>query len=176
MRINLVRRSTARLVAIAVATMLALTACSALPARSGGGDDDDSGGSLVEFELSGPAARYLAIAEPANAKLDDAFDELEDNDSDLAEARADFALAAQTERSFDRDLLAIAWPAPIKATARALVNVNEARVAITEQAAAATSLADVAKFKQDIDVANDVLEVQVELIRQQLGLPPPDTS
>jgi len=78
--------------------------------------------------------------------------------------------------SFDRDLLAIAWPAPIKATARALVNVNEARVAITEQAAAATSLADVAKFKQDIDVANDVLEVQVELIRQQLGLPPPDTS
>jgi hypothetical protein len=164
-----------RLTALAAIAALVLTACSALPARTEGDHDDDAG-TVVMVELSGPAARYLAIAEPANITLDRAFDALEDNESDLAAARFDFALAASTERAFDRDLLAIALPAPVKVTARALVNINEARVALTEQAAAAISLTEVDQFKQDIDVANDVVEVQVGLIRQQLGLAPPDAS
>jgi hypothetical protein len=171
------RRDAARLSALAALTIaaLVLTACSALPTRIEA-DDDDGAGTVVMVELSGPAARYLAIAEPANLTLDRAFDALEDNDSDLAAARSDFALAATTEQAFDRDLLAIALPAPVKVTARALVNVNEARAALTRQAAAATSLAEVDEFTQDIDVANDVVEVQVALIRQQLGLGPPDAS
>jgi hypothetical protein len=169
------RIDAARLTALAAIATLVLTACSALPARTESDDDDDAG-TVVMFELSGPAARYLAIAEPANITLDRAFDALDDNDSDLVAARADFALAAATEREFDRELLSIALPAPVRATAQALVNVNEARVAVTRQAAAATSLAEVVQFKQDIDVANDVVEVQVGLIRKQLGLAPPDAS
>ena len=136
---------------------------------------DDS--PLITLQLSGPAARYLAIAEPANARLDTAFDVGSRTATATSpETQADFRLAAATERSFDRDLLAIALPPTIRATALAMVKVNEARAALTEQAAGSTTVAQVEGYEQDIDVANDVVEQQVDIIRDQLHLPPPDTD
>jgi hypothetical protein len=168
-----------RFVTLIVGAALVLTACSSLPARDDGESDDDP---IVTLQVSGSAARYLAIAEPANISLDQAFDGLEDLEGDaadpstLAEQQADFRLAAATERSFDRDLLAIALPSAAEATARALVKVNEARADITSQAAGAQSADQVESFEQDIDVANDVVEQQVKALRDELGLPPPDSS
>jgi hypothetical protein len=171
--------NTHRFAALVVGAALVLTACSSLPARDDENSDDDP---IATLQVSGSAARYLAIAEPANISLDQAFDGLEDLEDDAADPstlpaeRADFRLAATTERSFDRDLLAIALPPAAEATARALVKVNEARADITEQAAAARSADQVEDFEQDITVANEVVEQQVEILRDELGLPPPDSS
>jgi hypothetical protein len=169
-------RSSARPLALAAIASIALvlTACSALPARSDGDADDDS--PLVSLQLSGSAARYLAIAQPANVTLDVAFDGLADDDNDVSTAVADFRVIARTERAFDRDLLALALPPATRATARELVAVNEARATITEQAAASRTQAEVESYEQDIDVANEVVEYEVGLLRSQLGLPPPDSS
>jgi hypothetical protein len=168
-----------RFAALIVGAALVVTACSSRPARDRDDSDDDP---IATLQVSGSAARYLAIAEPANFSLDQAFDGLEDLEDDaadpstLAAQRADFRLAASTERSFDRDLLAIALPPAAKVTARALVKVNEARADITAQAALAQTAEQVDAFEQDIDVANDVVEQQVGILRDQLGLPPPDSS
>jgi hypothetical protein len=57
-----------------------------------------------------------------------------------------------------------------------MVKVNEARASLTEQAAGSNTVAEVKGYEQDIDVANDVVEQQVDTIRIQLHLPPPDTD
>src|ERR1700756_327675 len=57
------------------------------------------------------AAKYMAIARPANRKLDHEFDALKDHEKDnLAAVRADLHAAAATERQFDRQLMAISFP------------------------------------------------------------------
>jgi hypothetical protein len=60
----------------------------------------------------------VAIARPANRRLETGFDGLEDDDrDDLAAARADLRDAAATERRFDRRLLALKLPPPTEAVA-----------------------------------------------------------
>ena len=64
-----------------------------------------------EFETAGSWLfrwrSYLAIALPANRRLDEDFDGLDDNHNDLAAAEAALRDAAATERQFDRLLLAL---------------------------------------------------------------------
>ena len=122
-------------------------------------------------------AQYLAIANAGNEALERDFDALEGPDADdLAAAHADLQDAAATEHRFDRRLDAIAFPPAIEATANALIKVNEDRAALTTRAAATPSIAGLREFEKQLDAANEPVEVQVKLIRRQLGLPPPDTS
>ena len=122
-------------------------------------------------------ARYLAIAQPANRQLDHEFDGLTDHeDADLAAAEADLRAAAATERRFDRQLIAITFPPHTEPFVRLLVDVNQARAALTGAAAAATSLRQLRGFQPRLDAANEPVEQAVPVIRSQLGLPPPDTS
>ena len=123
------------------------------------------------------AARYLAIARPANHQLDHEFDDLKDHEkSDLAAARADLRAAAATERRFDRQLIAITFPPPTEPIVRLLYRVNQARAALTSTAAVATSLRQLRGYQRRLDAANAPVEDAVRVIRDQLGLPPPDTS
>jgi hypothetical protein len=123
------------------------------------------------------AARYLAIAQPANHQLDHEFDSLKDHEGDnLAAAQADLRAAAATERRFDRQLIAITFPAPTEPFVRLLFDVNQARAALTTTAATATSLHQLRGFQPRLDAANEPVEEAVRVIRSQLGLPPPDTS
>jgi hypothetical protein len=123
------------------------------------------------------AARYLAIARPANHKLDHDFDGLKDHEGhDLAAADADLRDAAATERGFDRQLLAIAFPPHTEQIVRLLFSVNQARAALTATAAASTSLRQLRGYQQRLDAANGPVEDAVKVIRGQLGLPPPATS
>ncbi len=123
------------------------------------------------------AARYLAIARPANHQLDHEFDDLKDNEnSDLAAAQADLRAAAATERRFDRQLIAITFPPPTEPIVRLLYRVNQARAALTSTAAVATSLRQLRGYQRRLDAANAPVEDAVRVIRDQLGLPPPDTS
>jgi hypothetical protein len=160
-----------RLAGVVVAAALALTACS-----SGGSGDDDAD-STFTAPAGSLGAKYLAIANPANEKLDNAIDALEDDDhKDLKASAKDLTAAAAVERAFDRSLLAITWPPAIEATAKSMVAANEARADIDMQAAGSMSLAQLAGYEQDLDVGNGVVERWVTMIRTQLDLPPPDTS
>lgn len=123
------------------------------------------------------AARYLAIARPANERLDRDFDGLEDaSHDDLAAAAADLRDAAATERRFDRQLLRLELPPAEETIARLMVSANESRARLTERAAASRTLTALARYLPRLTAANAPVEEAVIVIRGQLGLPPPDTS
>jgi hypothetical protein len=129
-------------------------------------------------ELSAMAARYMAIARPANRELDREFDAFDDHmkDGDLAAARADLRAAVVTERRFDRQLMALSFPPRTEPFVRLLYRVNQARAELTSTAAGATSLRELRGYQRRLDAANEPVEDAVRVIRAQLGLPPPDTS
>ena len=127
--------------------------------------------------LASLAARYLLIARPANHRRDVEVDGYGDAErGDLARARADLLAQVATERQFDAGLLRIPFPARIERTARAMVRVNQARIALTEQQARAGTLAGMRGPDGRHRAADAALEAQVRLIRTLLRLPPPSTS
>lgn len=123
------------------------------------------------------AAAYRAIALPANHRLDQEVDSYNDHARDnLAIAEADLREEVATERWFDQRLLKIAFPAAIAATARALVRVNNQRIALTAEQARAVTVAELLALNPGHRAADAAVEVQVRIIRRQLGLPPPAQS
>jgi hypothetical protein len=123
------------------------------------------------------AARYLAIAQPANHRLDVENDGYGDDEhDDLAGARTDLLDEIATETQFDRQLLAIGFPAPIEAQVQALVTANKARIALTRRQAGATTLAALRAFDSQHQASDAAVEAPVRQIRRLLGLPPPETS
>ena len=122
-------------------------------------------------------ARYLAIAQAGNRRLEHDFDALDGRDRDhLAAADADLRDVAATERLFDHKLLGIAFPPETQQTARLLITANQARAQLTQTAASSTSLQQLHGYRRRLDQANGPVEAVVRMIRSQLGLPPPDTS
>jgi hypothetical protein len=123
------------------------------------------------------AAEYMAIARPANHRLDVAVEAFADHaHHDLAAAEVALRLEAATERRFDRQLAAITFPPAIASTASALVRVNEIRARLTERQARARSISALLSFAANHKMADAQVEAQVRAIRAQLGLPPPETS
>ena len=123
------------------------------------------------------AAGYMAIARPANRRLETDLEGIEHRDrNDLAAGAADLRDAAATERMFDRQLLAMRLPPATEAVARQLVTANEARARLTDQAATSTSLRQLRQYERRLDAANRPVEDAVRVIRSQLSLPPPETS
>ena len=129
-------------------------------------------------ELKAMAGTYMAIAQPANRELDHEFDGFDDHmkDGDLAAARADLRAAAVTERRFDRQLIALSFPPRTEPFVRLLYRVNQARAMLTSTAAGVSSLNELRGYQRRLDAANEPVEDAVQVIRAQLGLPPPDTS
>ena len=136
------------------------------------------GTAVTSAELTAMAARYMAIARPANRELDHEFDGFDDHmkDGDLAAARADLRAAVVTERRFDRQLIALSFPPRTEPFVRLLYRVNQARAELTSTAAGVTSLRELRGYQRRLDAANEPVEDAVRVIRAQLGLPPPDTS
>jgi DNA-binding GntR family transcriptional regulator len=143
---------------------------SAHPARTAG--------TLTAIQRRVLAARYLAIAQPANRMLDHDFDGQHDAEErgDLAAADADLRAAAATERAFDRRLIALTFSPSAQPFVRLLYQVNQARAALTATAATAMSLTQLHGVRPRLDAANGPVEEAVQVIRDQLDLPPPDTS
>ena len=153
---------------LALATGLAAAGCSA-GAKSGG-----SAGGTGTKEL---AAAYMAIARPANHRLEIEVNSYNDHARHyLARAEADLREEAATERWFDRRLLKIAFPSAIAAAARALVRVNDQRIALTTEQARAMTVAALLAFNARHRAADAAVEAQVRIIRKQLDLPPPGNS
>ena len=123
------------------------------------------------------AARYLAIAQAGNRRLDSEFGRLQGRDrARLAAAHRDLLKVAATERLFDQRLLGIAFPAATEQIAQLLYRVNQARASMTAAAASSASLARLHTAERRLTQANKPVEQAVTIIRSQLGLPPPETS
>jgi DNA-binding GntR family transcriptional regulator len=180
---------TAGSVLLGTALLAAGCASSGPPARSPASQSPASQGTASQSpaargtaattaELTAMAARYMAIARPANRELDHEFDGFDDHikDGDLAAARANLRTAVVTEHRFDRQLIALSFPPRTEPFVRLLYRVNQARAELTSTAAAATSLRELRGYQRRLDAANEPVEDAVRVIRAQLGLPPPDTS
>jgi DNA-binding GntR family transcriptional regulator len=175
---------TAGSVLLGSALLAAGCASSGPPARSPASQSTASqssaarGTATTTAELTAMAARYMAIARPANRELDHEFDGFDDHikDGDLAAARADLRAAVVAERRFDRQLIALSFPPRTEPFVRLLYRVNQARAELTSTAAGATSLRELRGYQRRLDAANEPVEDAVRVIRAQLGLPPPDTS
>jgi hypothetical protein len=166
--------------ALACCLMLAIAGCASGQAASGttgGAHDAKHAHHWTDRNLRALAKAYMAIAEPANHRLDVEVDKYEDErHHDLAAAELALRAQAATERQFDRDLAKIGFPPPIAATARALIEVNEIRARMAEREARATSISELLSFGSQHKLADAEVEAQVRVIRAQLGLPPPETS
>ena len=170
---------TAGSVLLGSALLAAGCASSAPPARSPASQGPASQSpAATTAELTAMAARYMAIARPANRELDHEFDGFDDHikDGDLAAARADLRAAVVTERRFDRQLIALSFPPRTEPFVRLLYRVNQARATLTSTAAGVSSLNELRGYQRRLDAANEPVEDAVQVIRAQLGLPPPDTS
>ena len=170
---------TAGSVLLGSALLAAGCASSAPPARNPASQGPASQGPAgTTAELTAMAARYMAIARPANRELDHEFDGFDDQikDGDLAAARADLRAAVVTERRFDRQLIALSFPPRTEPFVRLLYRVNQERAELTSTAAGVTSLRELRGYQRRLDAANEPVEDAVRVIRAQLGLPPPDTS
>jgi hypothetical protein len=174
-------------VGVAVACVLAVLAagCGSSaggPGTGGAGSSAAGDGTTITATLSPAvrkalAARYLAIAQPANHSLDVENDGYGDDEhDDLAGARRDLLDEIATETQFDRRLLAIGFPSPIEQQVQALVTANQARIALTQRQAAATTLAALRAFDSQHQASDAAVEAPVRQIRRLLGLPPPATS
>jgi hypothetical protein len=123
------------------------------------------------------AAKYLAIAQPANRSLDAENDGYGDAEhDDLAAARKDLLDETATEARFDSQLLAIRFPASIEQQVQALVSANKIRIQLTQRQARATTLASLRAFDSQHKAADAAVEAPVRQIRRLLALPPPATS
>ena len=156
-----------RLLLLVLSLLLGLAGCASItsprPAASPG--------------LPALAAAYLAIARPANHRLDHAVDGFGDSSrDDLTAARADLRAEVAAEHWFDGRLLRIPFPVPVEAVARAMVAANVQRIALTEREARSASLAALGSFAARHRAADAQVEIFVRAIRRLLHLPPPVTS
>ena len=164
------------------AAVAVLAGCSGGPAEpASAGKPAASHSATAGLALGAPrkalAARYLAIAQAGNKRLEVEFDRLHKEDRlRLAAAHRDLREIAATERLFDQRLLDIPLPAATERIARFLNWVNQARAAMTAAAASSTSLARLRADERRLTEANKPVEQAVAIIRSQLGLPPPKTS
>ena len=164
-------------IALTCCLMLAIIGCAGGHTASGGAHDAKHAQHGTDRNLKVLAKAYLAIAVPANHRLDVEVDKYEDErHHDLAAAESALRAQAATERQFDRDLAKIGFPPQIAATARALIGVNEIRAGLAEREAKARSISGLLSFDSAHKLANAQVEAQVRVIRAQLGLPPPETS
>jgi hypothetical protein len=123
------------------------------------------------------AAAYMAIARPANHRLEVAVDSYNRlSHTNLAWAEADLRDEAATESWFDQRLLKIAFPPAIGAVARALVSANNERISLTKLQSRASTIAQMLALNKRHRAADAAVEAQVRIIRKDLGLPPPENS
>jgi hypothetical protein len=152
----------------------------ATAASSGAGQASPPAGSVTALSPATQkalAAKYLAVAQPANHSLDAENDGYGDAEhDDLAAARKDLLDEAATEARFDSQLLAIKFPAAIEQQVQTLVSANKIRIQLTQRQARATTLASLRAFDSQHKAADAAVEAPVRQIRRLLALPPPSTS
>lgn len=164
----------ARVVRVTLAAAVALfmaTGC------AGGHGRRDHAAALTVARRHALAAAYLAIAEPANHRLEIAVNGFNRRwRHDPAAADAFLRAQAATERWFDRRLARIPFPPAVASIARAMIAANQHRIALTDLESRSVTVAQLGSFGSGHRAADAAVEVQVRRIRHALGLPPPSDS
>jgi hypothetical protein len=165
-------------VAVLLLVLVAVAAgCGTVHPAGHAGQRTPPGSGPARSGLRALGSAYLAIAQPANRRLDTEVDGFTDHEHhDLGAAEAALRAEAATERRFDRLLREIPFPPPIATTARALIWANQRRAALTARQARSPSLARLVSFNGLHRAADAAVEAQVKILRRALGLPPPETS
>jgi hypothetical protein len=144
---------------------------------AGGAQPGSAGTAASPGGMKTLAAAYLAIARPANHRLDTENDGFTDHEhGNMAMAESDLRAEAGTEQRFDRLLSQIRFPPQIATTARALIQANNCRIALTLRQARSSSVTTLLSFDHRHRAADAAVEAQVKVIRRDLGLPPPSGS
>ncbi len=129
------------------------------------------------WHLKALARKYLAVATPANHRLDTANDGFTESEhSDLAAAQADLKSEAATEHWFDRHLAKISFPPAIEAIVRSLIEANQNRIRLTDIQSKSGSLSQLKSFDEAHRGTDEAVENEVKLLRKALRLPPPSDS
>ncbi len=174
-----VRAPRARTWVAVVMLVLVPLAAGCTPARQAGstGQPAPPGSGAPRGGVRALASAYLAIARPANRRLDTEVDGFTDHEHHaLAAAEAALRAEAATERRFDQLLGEIRFPARIAPTALALIRDNQRRAALTDQQARSSSVTGLVSFTGRHRAADAAVEAQVRILRRALGLPPPESS
>jgi hypothetical protein len=133
--------------------------------------------SAAAVQLAAAARSYEALANASDKQLDVEEDAYADDERDnLAAAKAELRAQVATERLFDTDLAKIKFPAAVEATVQALIRANEARFRVTLRQARAKTLARMQALDSARKAGDTAVEVQAELIRKELRLPPVPSS
>ena len=151
-------------------------ATSARPASQPSASATPSASAAPSASIRTLAVDYLAVARPANHRLDVEFDSFGDQSrDDLAKAAADLRAEVATERHFDRQLSRIPFPPAIAFLAWELIRANQSRIALTRREARSESIATLRSFARRHKAANAAVEVRARALRKALHLPPPST-
>jgi len=133
--------------------------------------------SPAAVQLAAAARSYETLADASDKQLDVEEDAYADDERDnLAAAKAELRAQVATERLFDTDLAKIKFPASVEATAQALIRANEARFRVTLRQARARTLTRLQALDSARKLGDAAVEVQAELIRKELHLPPVPSS
>ena len=136
-----------------------------------------AGTAIRPGDLKALAAAYLAVAKPANRRLDTENDGFSDEEhGDLAAAESDLRAEAATERRFDQQLSTIGFPPQIAVPVQALIQANARRITLTLRQARSSSVSGLLSFAHRHQAADAAVEAQVKVVRRDLGLPPPADS
>lgn len=129
---------------------------------------------IPSWRLTALASKYLAVAHPANERLDRANDGFEDaQHDDLAAATADLRSEAVTEDWFDQRVSQIPFPPAIAAMVTALVRVNQSRIELTRREARSATITQLRTYLPRHRRADAAVEAEVRQLRAALHLPPP---
>lgn len=116
---------------------------------------------------------YTNLAAPADRALTaDIASYGTDMHSKLAAAKLDLQKQVQAETSFDNQLGEITFPPAPDPHADLLIAADQKRIKLIKLQMAARTLRKLRSFNAQDVAANAVVEAQVKIIRQDLGLPP----
>jgi len=119
------------------------------------------------------ASLYTNVAAPADRALaPDIATYSHDMNSNLAAAKLDLQKQVQAETSFDNQLGDITFPPAPDPHADLLIAADQKRIKLIKQQMQARTLRKLRSFNAQDLAANAVVEAQVKIIRQDLGLPP----
>lgn len=132
---------------------------------------------LALVYYSGSSARivsdYTTVASPADQALTAELGAYaRDQVHNLPAARADLTNEAKTEVSFDNLLGDVAFPGAAATASAALVTADQAREKLIKLQAQAPTFRALRSFDTRVQAADAVVEVEVKLVREALGLPP----
>jgi hypothetical protein len=120
------------------------------------------------------AAEYTALLAPASQQLTtDAAAYAANEGGHLAVAEAALTAEVSAEQALGRGLAAFPFPPAVAPVAKALIQANQARIALTAEQARSSSLARLRSFNHRVQLAAAAVQTEMTLVRTAVDAPLP---